>query len=199
MFGIERNTRSKEYTWQRDWRVADMANPATPGGGFAFGSATWFTNEPQANLPATAPGGSANPNNPTQAAVDALFPLTACPNPNNLPLPTPPGNVQPQCRQSNNVSNPSGPARFRINRDGTVFSGLRTMATPIAARISSTVRYMARAAAATSTAISRACLYSFVCRTAESKKTSCTSGPRLRSSGSLDSGAAISKSPTACA
>ena len=50
MFGIERNTRTKEFTWQRDWRVADMANPATPGGGFAFGSATWFTNEPQANL-----------------------------------------------------------------------------------------------------------------------------------------------------
>jgi iron complex outermembrane recepter protein len=130
MFGIERNTRTKEFTWQRDWRVADMANPATPGGGFAFGSATWFTNEPQANLPATAPGGAANPNNPTQAAVDAIFPLTACPNPNNLALPTPPGNVQPQCRQSNNVSNPSGPARFRINRDGTVFSGLQDNGNP---------------------------------------------------------------------
>ena len=130
MFGIERNTRTKEYTWQRDWRVADMANPATPGGGFAFGSATWFTNEPQANLPATAPGGAANPNNPTQAAVDAIFPVAGCPNPNNLPLPVPPGNVQPGCRQSNNISNPSGPARFRINRDGTVFAGLQDNGNP---------------------------------------------------------------------
>ena len=84
MFGIERNTRSKEYVWQRDWRVADMANPATPGGGFAFGSATWITNEPQANVAATLPGGAANANNPTQAAVDALFPLNGCPNPNTL-------------------------------------------------------------------------------------------------------------------
>ena len=50
MFGIERDTRSKEYTWQRDWRVADRANPDTPGGGFAFGSARWFPNEPKANL-----------------------------------------------------------------------------------------------------------------------------------------------------
>jgi len=138
MFGIERNSRTKEYTWQRDWRVADMANPATPGGGFAFGSATWFTNEPQANLAPGAPGyvsappGSPlnNPNNPTQAAVNAIFPVNGCPNPNNFPLPTPPGNVQPLCQQSNNISNPSGPARFRINRDGTVFSGLQDPGNP---------------------------------------------------------------------
>jgi iron complex outermembrane recepter protein len=127
MFGIERNTRSKEFVWQRDWRVADMANPATPGGGFAFGSATWITNEPQANLPATAPGGAANANNPTQAAVDALFPLNGCPNPNTLGPGT--GTVPPLCRQPIGLSNGAqaagvGAARFRLNRDGTIFSGL---------------------------------------------------------------------------
>jgi outer membrane receptor protein involved in Fe transport len=47
MLGIERDTRSKELQWQRDWRVADFANPRTAGGGFAFGSATYFTNPPQ--------------------------------------------------------------------------------------------------------------------------------------------------------
>src|SRR5688572_28543378 len=49
MIGIERDTRAKAYAWQRDWRVADYANPRTAGGGFAFGSATWWHNEPVAN------------------------------------------------------------------------------------------------------------------------------------------------------
>ena len=35
-----------DYAWERDWRVEDMANPNMAGGGFAFGSATWFHNEP---------------------------------------------------------------------------------------------------------------------------------------------------------
>jgi iron complex outermembrane recepter protein len=130
MFGIERNTRTKEFTWQRDWRVADMANPATPGGGFAFGSATWFSNEPTANLAPGAPGSTTNPNNPTQAAVNAIFPVTGCPNPNTLPLPPAPTTVQPNCQQSNNITGLSGPARFRINRDGTVFSGLQDNGNP---------------------------------------------------------------------
>jgi len=113
---------------ERDWRVADMANPATPGGGFAFGSATWITNEPQANLPSTAPGGSANQNNVSQAAVDALFPLNGCPNPNTLGPGT--GTVPPLCRQPVGTSNGAqapgvGAARFRLNRDGTIFSGLQ--------------------------------------------------------------------------
>ena len=45
MMGIERDTRTKQYAWERDWRVEDWANPNVAGGGFAFGSATWFHNE----------------------------------------------------------------------------------------------------------------------------------------------------------
>jgi iron complex outermembrane recepter protein len=99
MFGLERDTRSKQYRWERDWRVEDMANPNTNGGGFAFGSATWFHNEP--GTPA---------NNPTQAAVNAIFPTTGCTHPS----PT------AGCTISPNLTN----TRFRINRDGSVFSGL---------------------------------------------------------------------------
>jgi iron complex outermembrane receptor protein len=99
MFGLERDTRSKQYRWERDWRVEDMANPNTNGGGFAFGSATWFHNEP--GTPA---------NNPTQAAINTIFPTTGCTHPN----PT------TGCTISNNLTN----TRLRLNRDGSVFTGL---------------------------------------------------------------------------
>ncbi len=111
MVGIERDTRSKQYQWQRDWRVADYANPNTAGGFFAFGSASWFHNEPIANT------GPVAANNPTQAAVDALFPA-GCPQPN----PT------TGCTISNNIN----ATRFRINRDGTVFTGLNDAASSAA-------------------------------------------------------------------
>ena len=128
MFGIERNTRTKEFTWQRDWRVADMANPATPGGGFAFGSATWFTNEPQANLAPGAPGSATRPQQSDAGRGRRDFPAYGCPNPNNLVRRR--EQCQPQCRQPDSVGNPGqsagiGSARFRLNRDGTIFSGLQ--------------------------------------------------------------------------
>ncbi|MGD8340909.1 MAG: TonB-dependent receptor plug domain-containing protein, partial [Gammaproteobacteria bacterium] len=31
MLGVERATRTKQHEWQRDWKVADFANPLTPG------------------------------------------------------------------------------------------------------------------------------------------------------------------------
>jgi outer membrane receptor protein involved in Fe transport len=163
MVGIERATRSKQYAWQRDWRVADYLDPASPGGGFAFGSATWWHNEPFANtrpnpnfnpaFPETittfAPNGTPiinqtnarlipnnhtpnpnfNPNlppgltnlstvanNPSQAAVNAIFnpASTACPNPNTFVT-----NGQ-GCFISNNLLT----SRFSMNRDGTIFGGL---------------------------------------------------------------------------
>ena len=40
MIGVEHSTRSKVYQWERDWRVADMANPATPATAFFWGSDT---------------------------------------------------------------------------------------------------------------------------------------------------------------
>jgi outer membrane receptor protein involved in Fe transport len=62
MLGIERSTRGKQLQYERDWRLEDYSNPNTTGGFFAFGSASWFHNEP-----GTAPA------NPSQAAVDAIF------------------------------------------------------------------------------------------------------------------------------
>src|SRR5688572_16955684 len=99
MLGIERSTRTKQLTHQRDWRIEDLSNPNTNGGGFAFGSATWFHNEP--GTPAS---------NPTQAAVNQIFPTTGCP----FPSPT------AGCTISPNLAS----TRFRINRDGSVFTGL---------------------------------------------------------------------------
>jgi outer membrane receptor protein involved in Fe transport len=154
MVGIERATRAKAYAWQRDWRVADYANPSAAGGAFTFGSATWWHNEPVANaranpnfdpagptagpnaafnarllpnnhtanpafnpaLPISATNPTTVPNNPSQAAVNAIFPpqSSACPNPN--PFVT---NGQ-GCFISNNLLL----SRFSTNRDGTVFGGL---------------------------------------------------------------------------
>jgi outer membrane receptor protein involved in Fe transport len=42
MIGVERSTQTKVGQWERDWRVADMANPATPATAFFWGSDTWI-------------------------------------------------------------------------------------------------------------------------------------------------------------
>ena len=97
MLGIERNTRTKAYAWQRDWRVADYANPRTAGGFFAFGSAAWFHNEP-----------GTPPNNASQLVVDSIF--------NELP----PGTIPAT------LGSGGGGTQFRVNSsDGTIFTGLQ--------------------------------------------------------------------------
>ncbi len=153
MMGISRDTRTKQYSWERDWRIEDWKNPNVAGGGFAFGSATWFhdTWDPSGSKinpnfnPAVAVGpfnprvignqqvanplfnpanpiGAANPtvvsNSPSQAAVDAIFPpaTSACPFPN--PAVT---DLANQCRIPRDFT---AGGRFRLNRDGTVFTGL---------------------------------------------------------------------------
>jgi outer membrane receptor protein involved in Fe transport len=153
MMGIERDTRTKQYQWERDWRVAAWEDPNIAGGGFAFGSATWFHNEwdpaaatlnpnfnpsapVNANNPRTIPNqfvpnpafnpalpiSATNPtvvsNSPRQSTVDSLFPpaTTACPFPN--PAVT---DLANQCRIPANLATGG---RFRLNRDGTVFTGL---------------------------------------------------------------------------
>ena len=95
MLGVERSTRSKEWVWERDWRVEDLANPNTGGGFFTFGSTTWFTNQ-------TGTTG----NIPSQAVVDAMF--------DELP----PGTL-------NSAVNGGGSTQFRLNSDGSLFSGLQ--------------------------------------------------------------------------
>ena len=124
MLGIERNTRTKAYAWERDWRVADYANPSTNGGFFAFGSAAWFHNEPgnttvpNPNFDPLLPPGPTNPamveNNADQTVVDGIF--------NQLP----PGTLSP-------ALGGFGTTQFRVNSsDGTVFTGLQGQ-NPVAA------------------------------------------------------------------
>src|SRR6188508_164802 len=45
MLGLERSTQSKVLQQERDWRVADMANPATPATAFGWGSDTWVSSD----------------------------------------------------------------------------------------------------------------------------------------------------------
>jgi outer membrane receptor protein involved in Fe transport len=107
ILGVERDTRSKELQWQRDWRLADFANPRAAGGAFAFGSATYFTNPPQL-VPSTATN-----NNPSATVVNQIFanrtaPIGAFITPNVAP----PGVTQTT-------------TSFRVNdSDGTLFTGL---------------------------------------------------------------------------
>src|SRR5690606_37065491 len=101
MLGVERATRSKQWVWERDWRLADLANPRTPGSLFVWGSTPWIRNE--LNAPLVDDGtGNLVPNLPSQAVVDALY--------NQLP----PGTI------SNNVN----AFNHRVNDDGTMFTGL---------------------------------------------------------------------------
>jgi len=62
MLGIEHSDRKKQLLEERDWRVDDLRNPYI-GGNAARIAETYFT----------APTGVSNP--PSQAAVDALFPM----------------------------------------------------------------------------------------------------------------------------
>jgi outer membrane receptor protein involved in Fe transport len=81
MFQVSRDTRSKGYAWQRDWRLQDYANPNTAGGGFVFGSATWFTNE----WTSEAPNPNFQANQPASATNPRLIPNQFIANPNYVP------------------------------------------------------------------------------------------------------------------
>jgi outer membrane receptor protein involved in Fe transport len=45
MLGLERSTATKVLQQDRDWRVADMANPRTPATAFGWGSDTWVSSD----------------------------------------------------------------------------------------------------------------------------------------------------------
>jgi outer membrane receptor protein involved in Fe transport len=96
MIGVERATRTKQWTWERDWRVEDYANPTTGGGFFTFGSSTSWKNTQ-----------GTTGNDPTQAAVDAIF--------SDLP----PGSIP------NNMTGP-GSTEFYMSDSGQVFTGLQS-------------------------------------------------------------------------
>ncbi len=86
MVGMEHATRTKVLAQQRDWRVADMANPSAPATAFFWGTDPWIGStipglglgSPIANLDAFNAG-----NLPAQSAVNSLFsgaPAGAVPN-----------------------------------------------------------------------------------------------------------------------
>ncbi|HEX6996174.1 MAG TPA: TonB-dependent receptor [Gammaproteobacteria bacterium] len=126
MLGVERSTRSKQYQWERDWRVDDMRNPSTPATAFGWGTDTWLSND----FAAAATGAG----NPSQIFVNQLFnqatPCTVGANEWASPPPLPPGSppgTPTACDPDGDGVNDGVPnnARFFINRnDGTVYTGL---------------------------------------------------------------------------
>jgi outer membrane receptor protein involved in Fe transport len=148
MIGIERATRDKVETWQRDWRVQDMSNPATNPTAFFWGQDPWVTS----TVPGfSGPAAGANNldafnvgNYPSQAAVNTLFGPVAA---NGAARPgtyvnctaTPPGpangfgffgNPASTCTQLNgrNAGVPNN-ANFFVDRaTGNVYAGLMNAA-----------------------------------------------------------------------
>jgi len=126
MIGVERASRSKQYLWQRDWRLADYANPSVPGTQI-FPTETWI------GAP-WAPNGiypSFNVNYPDQQVVNQIFdqakPCTS--NPDNIFGHT--GAIPGVNCPTDANGYPSGVpnnAQIYINRTpdgtGTVFSGI---------------------------------------------------------------------------
>lgn len=129
LLGVERSTRAEQFLWQRDWRVADYANPRTPGTN-GFVTETAVSNQ--------AFFADLTFNYPDQNVVNALFAdgvnaLPCAPNPNDPPpfvgirLP----GVCPTDANGVNLGVPNN-ATFYINRTpdgtGTVFTGLNNPA-----------------------------------------------------------------------
>jgi outer membrane receptor protein involved in Fe transport len=70
MIGLEHATRTKVLAQQRDWRVADMANPAAPATAFGWGTDPWVSS----TIPGVGALDALNVGNfPSQAAVNSLF------------------------------------------------------------------------------------------------------------------------------
>jgi iron complex outermembrane recepter protein len=147
MMGVERSTQSKVYQWERDWRVADMANPATPATAFFWGSDTWIASDgtnsfigPNAlNALGVSIGLVQADDFPDQNVVNAMFnngqqgsqncaisnatdlfagfPPPSVPNPYS-------GGICPQSANGTYLGIPNT-ARFLLNRpSGTLYTGL---------------------------------------------------------------------------
>jgi outer membrane receptor protein involved in Fe transport len=144
MLGLERSTQTKVQQWERDWRVEDMANPATPATAFFWGSDTWIASDatnsvigPNA-LPALGVSIGLLPADdfPDQNVVNAMFNngqngSQNCAIGNAFDLgtftfgPSPyTGGVCPQAPNGEYLGTPNT-ARFLLNRpSGTVYTGL---------------------------------------------------------------------------
>jgi outer membrane cobalamin receptor len=147
MLGLERSTQSKVLQQDRDWRVEDMRNPATPATAFGWGSDTWVASDgtnsfigPNAlNSLGVAIGLQQVDDFPDQNVVNAMFNNgqngsvnCAIGNATDLFAPpgTPPapyvytGGVCPQAPGAEYLGVPNT-ARFLLNRpSGTLYTGL---------------------------------------------------------------------------
>ena len=133
MLGVERATRSKQWTWERDWRVADYANPRVGGSLFVWGSSPWLTNE--VNFSSPVPG-QPNPNFDPGLPVDPLTNPETVPNTfaqnaaelatrtDNTPLGTMTcvDCIFDQLAPGTLTNNPAA-INFRVNDDGTMYTG----------------------------------------------------------------------------
>jgi len=129
MLGVERSTRAEQFLWERDWRIADYANPSTAGtNGFvtetSVGNAAFF-----ADLTF---------NYPDQNVVNSIFAdgvnaVPCAPNPGDPPpfVGIRFAGVCPTDANGVNLGVPNN-ATFYINRTpdgtGTVFTGLNNPA-----------------------------------------------------------------------
>ncbi|HUF73505.1 MAG TPA: TonB-dependent receptor, partial [Gammaproteobacteria bacterium] len=116
LMGVERSSRSKQMLWERDWRVADYANPAT-GQTQVFPTETWFSN------PWGGPFAFFG-NHPSQAVVNNIFDQATPCGPEPFP-----GAIGACPRDANgNRLGVQNNAQIYINRTpdgtGTVFAGL---------------------------------------------------------------------------
>jgi outer membrane receptor protein involved in Fe transport len=117
MIGVERATRSLQRQWERDWRLADFADPSAPGGIFEWGSTPWIRNE--VNFSSPVPNVNTNLPVQSQAALNAW----RAADPTRAGKGTcvdcifdqlPPGTIP------NNVN----AVNYRTNDDGTIFTGM---------------------------------------------------------------------------
>ncbi|HEY5667232.1 MAG TPA: TonB-dependent receptor, partial [Gammaproteobacteria bacterium] len=108
MLGVERSTRSKQWSWERDWRIEDMSNPNTNATAFFWGTDTWITNEN---------GSPAFSNQP--AATDADIPAGAPASATSIE-----GLYGTDALNSSFFFANTNFTRQNVNPDGTLYTGL---------------------------------------------------------------------------
>lgn len=124
LLGVERSSRSKQMLWQRDWRVADYANPST-GGTQVFPTETWFS-QPWGSGPGNSTFFSGNL--PDQNVVNSIFDQATPCGPGGPGIFGPSGAGDCPLDANGNRLGVRNDSQIYINRTpdgtGTVFAGL---------------------------------------------------------------------------
>jgi outer membrane receptor protein involved in Fe transport len=110
MMGMERSSRSKQFFYERDWRIEDASNPAIAGTAYGWGSDTWISNVQ----------GTVG-NNPSQAFINNYF-SQAVPCTVGAP-----GAATTDCHrgEGGRLLGVLNTSRFLVNRpSGTLYTGL---------------------------------------------------------------------------